>query len=382
MDFVASTWFLPVAVPLWTVLLTLCVVGYFFALRPSPGSLQWIAQFDTPPLTLSGTLRSLTVADGLWMAIAAALGATTSCAMNQTISFEAINFAQGFFLVGEYILLPMISCAAAFWLLKSITGDLPAAFWGSALVALDVISPAAPIAITAVTAALLDGYTSQPLDSPLWQRVWLLGLLGGLFAVGIYFYGGLIFLALPVVAMIFGVNYEKFLQTGHFWRQFSLHLALFVAFALVALAGIFTPVALVEGLPLVGTALQGEFYTMLFAHLEGVFTSTFHSFALFYALFSATTHWPLLIAGLSTLPPLLHSVARLHRSTALFILLFGFTITLIWLTTGTSALFFAVALGLAFSWSQLKTKESLFLLISWSFLAFIGVLLIFMMILI
>lgn len=381
MDFFGSTWFLPVAISTWALLSALFVVGYFFSIRPSAGSLQWIADFDPPAFTFAGSLRTLGLMDGFWMFLSAVFGIVASYAMNQSLAFDYSDFANTFFQIGEYILLPMVSCATAFWLMKSITGDLPAAFWGSILVALDVFSPAAPIAIIALAAALLYGYTNQPGNAPLWQRVWILGLLGGLFSVGIYFYGGMIFLLIPILAMILAVNYEHFLETGRFWWGFSLHVGLFLLFALVAMVSIFTPVALVEGLPLLGTAFQGEFYTMLLAHLSGVFSRGFHGFALFYALFTATTHWPILLAGLSTLAPLLHGVVKLRLSSALFILVFGFTITIMWLVTNTSALFFGVALGLSFAWSQLKSQDSLVLLISWSFVHFIGVLLMFIMVL-
>lgn len=382
MDFFASAWFLPVAASVWTLLLAFFVVGYFFAIRPNPGSLQWIADFDPPAFTFAGSFSPITFMDGFWMCVIAIFGVVASYAMHQSIPFDTSNFAQAFFSIASYIVLPMVSCAAAFWLMKSLTGDLPAAFWGSILVALDVFSATAPVSIVVLTAALLYGYTNQPHQAPLWQRVWILGLLGGLFSVGIYFYGGMIFLLIPIFTMIFTVNYENFRATGKFWFHFLLHLGLFILFAVVAIISIFTPVALVNGLSLIGTALQPEFYTMLFAHLDDVFTSAFYPFAIFYALFTATTHWPLLIAGLSTLPPLLHGIGKLRLSSGLFILIFGFAILLIWLLTGISALFFAVALGLSFAWSRLKSKDSLLLLISWSFALFIGILLMFMMILV
>lgn len=366
------------AVSLWVLLLALFLTGYFFAMRPAPGSLQWIARFDPPKFSFDRhPLREL---DGFWMAVVSALGAVVSYLVSGTMSIDFSDFVAAFFLITQYILLPMVTCAATFWTIKTMTGQLGTAFWSSTLVALDVFMPAAPMAMLSITAALLYHYASQADHKSLAACFSPLALVGGVLALGIYFHGGLVFLLFPIFAILFFINYCDFLETGHFWRNASLHLGCVAIGLVLTLLGIFTPVALIHGQPVLNTWLYPDFYQLMATQLAATMTQAFGGLPLFYAVFTAYTHWPILLAGLFTLPPLCHGIWRLRSGNALLALVFGIIVGALWLFLGISALFYGAALGLAFCWSQLQRQGYRFFLRTWYFAIFLGILAIYMMI--
>lgn len=382
MNFMSTTWFFPVAVSIWVFVLTLFLGGYFYAMRPPTGTLQWIACFDPPKFAFAKARHPLTVADGFWLAVVAAFGAVANYAFSGILMLDTTDFVTVFFQIANHLIFPALACSATFWLVKSMTDSLAAAFWAGIMVGLDVFVSTAPVAVIALVVALIYGYSNQPHQADPLQRFPLLALTGGIWAAGLYFYGGLLLLLIPIFVIFVLVNYEIFLETGHFWRSFTQHLGMFALAAFATWVGLLTPVALVYGQSMIGTYFHLEFYQLLASQLYQSVANGFGGESFFYAIFIAFTHWPLLLAGLFTVPTLCYGAKKQGKSSALLILLFGATIACLWLTTNVSALFYGVALGLTFAWNQLKGRKQLLLLICWPFTMFLGILSIYLMILV
>ncbi|MFI3313483.1 MAG: hypothetical protein R3Y62_06310 [Eubacteriales bacterium] len=381
MDFMATTWFLPVAITVWCVILAALLWGYFLALRPRRGTLQWMDELEPSNLSWAGANHSLTNVDGILLAVLALFGGLVSYGMSGGLAVDFSDFAAVFFAAGTYVVLPMVTAGAAFWLAKSMTGHSTVAVLVAILVALDVFAPAGPMAVIVVTACLLYSYSGQAHQPNLWHRLTVLLLSGAVMAVGFHFYPGLILLLVPTFGVIFLVNWEYFRETGHFWRCFLGHGIMVLASAVVTLIACYIPQALVGGLPIFGTVFYAEFYQMMLPQVAKNLATAFNGFALYYALFTTMTHWPLLLMGVVIVPILCHGAVKEKGSSALYALIWGGAVLVAWLSTSISALFFCVALGLGYLASRLWEKGRYLLLIMWVIALFLGILSMYLMIL-
>lgn len=381
MALMQTAWFLPVAVSLWCVILAVLVWGYFMAQKPPRGTLAWILQTAPPQFAWAGRCHPLGRGDGLAMAVVALFGGTISFCSSGAFMVDTTDFAQLFLAVSSFLVLPMVTSAATYWLAKSMSGYGLVAGVVALVAAVDVFAPAEPVAVIALTGALLYGYSGQPHRATPWHCLGVLLLLGAVVAVGFHFYAGLILLLLPIVVVMFSVSWEHFRETGHFWRYYTAHLGIFFVGGVATLLACYLPLALVNGLPLLGTVFYVEFYQLVLPALVENLGTIFLDFSLYYAVFAAMTHWPLLLLWLAVVPTLCHGAVGQKGSTALFALVWSGTAMAMWLLTGVTALFFALALAAVYPLGRLEKNGRYIWLIGWIFAAYAAILCIYLFVL-
>lgn len=337
------------------LLLGLYLSAYFSALRPRPGTLEWIAGYDRPALAMAGQWQPLRPKDAAFLApaCAAALAVWSTVAVYTYRAAGEMPPGAILYAAILYGLAPVCTAASAYCLIRCLFGCAPAALLGALVLTLDLTAdPVAQLA-AAWMVLLLARYFTAPVGRSFASDCAPLALCAAMLAAACYLQpalwplagGGLLLLLLGCAA--------RFVEQGQgrLWRSLALFLPVFAAVYYL----LHLPAALIAGMG-PQALFSADYARLVAARLMAGFRGLF-GFRAGWALAVLSYDWPLLLLGLGATAAALVSLRRRDFRAGLLGALF-LILTLLWLFCGPYALPLAAVLSLGYLWSELYRRRA------------------------
>lgn len=342
------------AAALGAVLLAVFGAAYVRALRPAPGTLEWIGRYDRPALSLAGRWHGLDRRDAVWLPAICLLTAGLwgfAAIRSHAMAFGGAAPTADEVLYGAllYGLAPVTAAASLYGLLRGLMGQPSAAAMGAAVLALDLTADPGAMAVSALALLLLARYLTAPAEAPRWP---LLALAFAAAAVGCYFMPELVILAAAALALLLAGCLGRFVELGRgrLWPGLALALGSFAAVSLFC----YVPAAVLSG---VRPLISAEFYRMVAARLADDFAGLF-GLRLWALLPALWYDWPTALLGLcAAVTALVGLIRRRDFRGLLPPVLYGAMAALA-LLGGIYALPLGAALGLGYVWGLLAERRA------------------------
>lgn len=341
------------------VLMCLSVPAYFHALRPRLGTTEWIRRLD-PPQFAPLQIQRLHWADALWTLLA-------------TLSAAVLRFLYYFFYLKlhhrsnapellsvsmRYILVRVLPCAvlalAVYLLVRTMFGKPLPALLCAVLAGFTQNTASASTALLAVSLLCLYVWMSAPYDAPLFLRaLWLVGA-GVTYALATLLCLSAVWL-LPFYLSAYVLTQVLRWRGGNPARRGK---KLLLSLLLTPLALIFGTIALWLLYCTVAKRMAGSpidllrsfrFYRALLPTIGEKLTKLVSGNAA--VLRTLKDNAFVYLAGLASLPPLVHGAFRLRDGRCLFLLCLLPCCLCAWLLGGTSLLSLPLLLSLSRLWS-------------------------------
>lgn len=352
------------------LLAALAIIAWYFvsyarALRPRAGTLEWIGMHDRPAFSLSGRRSPLRRGDALPLVLAVLLpaavwGSTALHTLLGSYPGGAVPRDTALSVAVSYCVLPAVTGAAAYVLLKNLFGSTRTALLGCLLLALDLT--ASPISAAAVTlsSVFFWRFLTTEYGASFGASCPDLVLAAAVLAAGRYFDPALaVFAAAGLVFLVMGGLFR--FRAGFRGRTAVSLLVFLLVFAAVT-ALLYLPAAVVGGWPFPAllapvTADGGSFYRdVVWARLVRDYTGFFSLSAAADAPALLRFDWPLLLTGLLAVLASLLAAIRRRAPQGPFLCIGFAALAVMWLLSGSYALPVFCAGGLCFVWSELERR--------------------------
>ena len=352
-------WYYAAAAAGIAVLLALYGAAYFRALKPRAGTLEWIALYDRPPLAMAGRWYRLERADAVPLPVCCLLAAAAwgyaAWSSYQAVYPDVLDVPEALLQLGIYYgLLPALTAAGAYCLLKGLFGSTSVTMLGVLILSADLTAePVSMLAATLLLLGLLRFLTAGE-QQTFGESCLPLLLTSVLIPIGCYFQPALLIPSAAVLLLLLAGCTIRFVRLGEGWFLKSLLTAVLPAAVTTLLLHI--PAAVAAGLPFPQMLGSGAFYRSLAQRAAAAVSGLFHA-GLWNVLPAAAYDWPLLICGLCAAAAAAAGLLRRRDYRGLMLPVWFLALAAMWVLSGLYAMPLACVLCLCYVWADLYRRE-------------------------
>ena len=327
------------------------------ALRPRPGTLEWIARYDRPALSLAGRWQRLGRRDALALPAAclvslAAWGFAAWQSVRALYPDGGLPAAAVWEMAVYYGLLPVLTVAAAYVLIRGLYGSSMAALLAALTLGLDLTADPLVVLLVAVPALLLVRYLTAPAEAPFGAVCLRLILAFAASAVGWRAVPGLAVVPAVLLLLLLAGAAGRFVELGRGWLLKGLAAALLSLAVTTVLAWV--PAGAAAGMPVPQLLVSGEFYAFAARSIGTGLTNTFTASPAW--LVTLLRDWPLLLCGLAAGIAAVGALVRRRDFRGLMAALWLAALLALWILGGVYAAPFGCMLCLGGVWGTLCSR--------------------------
>lgn len=355
-----SYWYYVASAGVLLILVAFYGAAYFRALKPRPGTLEWIRTYDRPPCSLVGRRYRLRPADvpfALLCCVAAVClwGFAAWRTYRLAYGTAAIPASALLPAVVDYAVMPVCTAAAAYCLFRCLYGSIPASVLAAITLSADLtVQPEGMLYVVAPLLFLVLFLTAGE-DVSFGEACLPLILSFAASAVGSYFFPELLLFTAALLLLLLAGCVSRFVHTGSGWLIKSLLLALLSLAVCAVLLRI--PAAVAGGMAFPGLLLSPAYYSAVAGQLVSSTAAAVDGAGLWAVVPVLLYDWPVILCGLAAALAGLVQLIRRRAFRGLLAAVCFAALAGVWLAGGLYVLPAACVLALCGVWSDLFERE-------------------------